>query len=289
MHTRRVAVSDLSSVLLSPWVDTSHRPYVNGDVAYVPVLNGYDYECVLAKKSRYQGRGYQKIGDVIAFHGSRPSDAEVTNVVLHERPRGVIWIKKNLGTMRIPDIDILFGMAGEVIHQESGILYQLDVSQVMFSQGNRQEKKRISTLIRPGERVADMFAGIGYFTLSIARAGGFVHAIEINPISYYYLVKNISLNSLTHQVNPEKGNCHDKLTGIYNRIVMGHFDSWIFLDKALCHVMEGSVLHIHGIEDKETNILQILKKHTFSYDISSHFVKSTSPRKRHMVWDIRII
>ncbi len=46
-----------------------------------------------------------------------------------------------------------------------------------------------------------MFAGIGYFTLPVARAGGFVHAMEINPVAFDYLQKNIVLNKLSGMVD----------------------------------------------------------------------------------------
>lgn len=288
MHTRRIARSDLPSIVHFPWVDTSHRPYIKGDIAYVPVREGYDYEHDLSQKKRYCGRGYQKIGDVVAFHGPKPSQAEITSVIIHEHPRGIVWIKKSNGTMRIPEVEHLFGTSGEVIHNESGLSYCLDVDKVMFSQGNREEKNRISSLVTPGEQIADMFAGIGYFTLPIARAGGYVHAIELNPVSFQYLLTNVQLNKVENRVHPVQGNCHDNLDGVYNRIIMGHFDSWNYILKALSHVTQGSVLHIHGIDTQEKKIIEILDNNCYSYYISSHFVKSIGPRTRHMVWDITI-
>ncbi|MDD4137480.1 MAG: SAM-dependent methyltransferase, partial [Methanoregula sp.] len=89
-----------------------------------------------------------------------------------------------------PRTELLWGTAGEVRHRESGYTYILDPQNVMFSMGNRNEKTRIARLIRAGsgnERVADMFAGIGYFTIPMAGAGARVHAMEINPVAFGYL------------------------------------------------------------------------------------------------------
>ena len=42
------------------------------------------------------------------------------------------------------------------------------------------------------ERVADMFAGIGYFTIPLAGSGASVHAMEINPVAFGFLHRNPS-------------------------------------------------------------------------------------------------
>ncbi|MBN1167914.1 MAG: SAM-dependent methyltransferase [Methanospirillaceae archaeon] len=288
MHTRCIPVSEIKTITSSPWIDTTRRPFVQGTVAYVPVKDGYPYDYTLKERKGYQGRGFQRIGDVIVFHGSRPTHEEISSVRLHFSPRGVIWIRRSQGRMRIPDIEILWGTAGEVLHRESGIVYFLNVEQVMFSQGNRKEKMRISSLIHPGESVADMFAGIGYFTLPVARAGGRVFAIELNPVSYQYLVRNCAVNNLDGNVYAVPGDCRDVMCGYYSRIIMGHFDSLHYLAKALLHVKKGSVIHLHGEEADEGNIIRILQEQNIHFFISSHPVKTIGPGKRHMVWDITI-
>ena len=64
---------------------------------------------------------------------------------------------------------------------------------VMFSSGNVDERVRMSKLKIEGECVVDMFAGIGYFTLPIAKyTGATVQAWEKNPVAYDYLKKNIA-------------------------------------------------------------------------------------------------
>lgn len=288
MHTRCIPVSELKTIVSFPWIDTTRRPFVQGAVAYVPVRDGYPYDYTLKERKGYEGRGFQRIGDVIVFHGNRPTHEEIISVQAQLSPRGVIWIRRSFGQMRIPDIEILWGTAGEVLHRELGILYYLNVEQIMFSQGNRKEKMRISSLIHPGESVADMFAGIGYFTLPIARAGGQVYAIELNPISYQYLVRNCAVNKLDRNVHAVLGDCRDMMCGHYNRIIMGHFDSWRYLTKALLHVMKGTVIHLHGEEADEGNIIRILQEQNTCFSLSSHPVKTIGPGKRHMVWDITI-
>ena len=287
MRTRLIPVSSLPDVCGELWVDQTRKPFINKEGAYVPVRNGYHATHDLPDRHR-TGRGYQKIGDVIAFHGLKPPSTEIDEIVSLENPRGVIWIAGHDGVTRIPRIRVLWGSAGEVIHRESGIEYRFNVEQVMFSQGNREEKSRVSQLVVPGEITADMFAGIGYFTLSLARAGALVHAMEINPVSFAYLEQNIGVNSLTSRVRATCGDCRDLLTGVYDRIHMGHFDSISFLPVAMKHVHSGTCLHVHMLGDRSSEITDTIQSCGFDADMTTNRVKKVGPRVWHLVADVMI-
>ena len=183
---------------------------------------------------------------------------------------------------------MISGEAGEVIHRESGLSYLLDVRTVMFSQGNRSEKSRVSGQVRPGERTCDMFAGIGYFTLGLARAGALVHAIEINPVSFQYLVKNGQMNHLTRHIRAVCGDCRYRISGVYGRIHMGHFDAVSFLPAALPHSSSGTVLHVHMIGDRSAEIERVLQHLGYQAGIEVHRVKKTGPGTWHLVADVVI-
>ena len=92
-----------------------------------------------------------------------------------------------------------------------------------------------------------MFAGIGYFTIPVAGSGARLHAMEINPVAFGYLKRNIRENGLSDHVEPSLGDCRDLLTGTYDRIIMGHFDAASMLQSALLHVHAGSIIHLHSI------------------------------------------
>jgi tRNA wybutosine-synthesizing protein 2 len=150
---------------------------------------------------------------------------------------------------------------------------------------------RIESCVRTSgrtERCADMFAGIGYFTLPAARGGAMVHAMEINPASFAYLRQNIRENHLSAGVVAACGDCRDLLAGVYDRVLMGHFEAERFLPDALAHVQPGSILHVHGIGDRRGGIYAACRECGMEAEISVRNVKKYAPGRWHMVYDVVI-
>ena len=232
------------------------------------------------------------IGEIAVIHGEKPARLEVEEIVQFRQPQGVLWIESLTEVTRTPLTEVLWGDVGEVRHHENGYIYHLDPSKVMFSQGNRVEKMRMATLVRDSdceERVADMFAGIGYFTIPIAGSGGHVHAMEINPVAFDYLKQNILVNGFSDHVTASLGDCKDLLTGIYNRIVMGHFNAILFLPVALDYVESGSTIHVHSIGSVENIIDEMCEGAGFSSTINVHKVKKYRPHDWHVVQDVTLL
>ncbi len=288
VRARKVPAAALASLLDAEWVDHTRRPYVRDGTAWIPVREGYRADVVLPERKTYRGRGYHLVGDVALLRGDAPTEEEIAAIVHHCHPRGVIWVKGYAGKMRIPNTELLYGTAGEVRHREEGYTFILDPGRVMFAQGNRIEKARVAALVRPGERVADMFAGIGYFTIPAASSGATVHAMEINQTAFEYLQRNIIENHVADRVTAEVGDCRRLLSGIYDRVLMGHFDAPLMLADALAHVRSGSVLHVHSIDDATATIQEAVTKAGFSAVTTSRRVKKYGPHAWHVVQDVTI-
>jgi len=288
VKTRVFPRLSLPSVSGEEWVDHLRKVYVEGETAYIPVKDGYPYDCEIDERKPYSGKGYQKMGDTIIFHGETLNENDLNEVLAFERPACVLLSKGQKGVMRIPDIEVFYGTPHDVTFREAGISYTLNPAKVMFSQGNREEKMRIRQLIKPGEIVADMFAGIGYFTLSAAVSGASVHAMELNPESYGYLVRNVQDNNLKDKVIAECGDCRNLLSGMYDRILMGHFDAPDFLPVALEHAGAGTVLHVHGLGDRKEEVQSALSSAGFRYTLNEYKVKKYASHVWHYVWDVTL-
>ncbi|MFB6139876.1 MAG: class I SAM-dependent methyltransferase family protein, partial [Halosimplex sp.] len=102
----------------------------------------------------------------------RPEEVGEALLALHGAADTVLARGPITGAHREPDVTVLAGEGDtETVHREHGTVYAMDLAEVMFSPGNKAERARMGEIVTEGERVVDMFAGIGYFALPMARAG----------------------------------------------------------------------------------------------------------------------
>jgi tRNA wybutosine-synthesizing protein 2 len=200
------------------------------------------------------------IGSVILVDVSdTPRPAAVGDALLsmHGHADTVLARQGIEGQHREPTVEVIAGEGDtSTVHREHGTTYALDFTEVMFSPGNKAERARMGEVVADGERVLDMFAGIGYFTLPMARNGAHVTAIERNPASFQYLVENVVRNEVQAQVETYRADCRDVIEqGVedsdaetpfsFERVVMGYYDAYEYLDSALTALEPGGTLHMH--------------------------------------------
>ncbi|MGB8308676.1 MAG: SAM-dependent methyltransferase [Methanoregula sp.] len=291
MRVRATQKGQLAAICGESWIDTTRHPYIEGDIAWVPVREGLSFDCELPERNAYSGRGFFMLGDIAVIHGTRPTLPEVEEIVRFRSPRGVLWIANLSDVTRTPGSEVLWGSVGEICHRENGYEYYFDPCKVMFAQGNLNEKARMARLISEGpgdEYVADMFAGIGYFTIPMAGNGAQVHAMEINPVAFDYLKMNITRNGLETRVNASFGDCRTSLTGFYDRVVMGHFNAIDMLPCVFPHVKAGSTIHVHSIGEVTDKIMDKVEGAGFSASIQVYKVKKYRPHTWHVVQDVNL-
>jgi tRNA wybutosine-synthesizing protein 2 len=286
MRVRKVGKEALAAAVREPWADPSRRPYVEGETAWVPVRDGYPCDDDLPERRPYGGRPFQMIGDTAVVRGRRPTAEEVAAILAWRRPACVLYLSAIEGVRRLPAVEVLHGEAHPVCHRENGLWYRLNPAEVMYAAGNLEERALMGRTAQEGERVADMFAGIGYFTLPMAAAGANVHAMEINPVSFGYLAENIEANGLTGRVRAECGDCRRLLAGTYDRIVMGHFDAVAFLSEALVHARGGTTIHLHALGDVADAARVSAESTGFKVRIATRKVKKYGPHIWHIVHDM---
>lgn len=209
--------------------------------------------------------------------------------------------KSIVGELRKPGIRYLAGEKNtKTIHNENGIRYSIDVSKVMFSKGNLFERQRIIREILPGETVLDMFAGIGYFSLGVARFSEAkeVISVEKNPESFRLLKENININRIKN-MTAVQGDCRKisgmkEFSGIADRVIMGYLPGTSkFLPHAFRFLGKKGMVHYHDIFNEKdiwkkpvTVIKASAKKKGFSVKISGKkIVKSYAPRVWHVAVD----
>lgn len=238
---------------------------------------------------------WKKIGSIIVVN------KEVEDIQKFLKMPGVDTVVKMgyiKGQKRQPEIEILAGSNTETIHKENHCLFKLDVARVMWSKGNVNERMRIARLVKPGEHVVDMFAGIGYFSIPIAVHSPVekVFSIEINPEAFHYLNENVILNKVENKVEPILGDCRE-IAPLFkaDRVLMGYVGiTHHYLSSALECLNSGGIIHYHEtVPDKIMfeRPLQRIKDAANGRDVTliqQKVIKKYSPGVSHIVVDVLI-
>ncbi len=199
------------------------------------------------------------IGSVVLVEVSdapRPGDVGNALLAMHGHADTVLARDGIAGVHREPSVEVIAGEGDtHTVHREHGTTYALDLAEVMFSPGNKAERAHMGEVVTDGERVLDMFAGIGYFTLPMARGGAHVTAVEHNPDAFRFLVENVVRNEVQEHVETYRADCRDVVeSGVeaadgtpfaFERVVMGYYDAFEYLDSALTALEPGGTLHMH--------------------------------------------
>ncbi|WP_292388424.1 class I SAM-dependent methyltransferase [Methanosarcina sp. UBA5] len=249
--------------------------------------------------------GWQILGDIIIVGIPEILENKKTRIaeallLMYPKCRTVVRDFGIEGQFRQPKRELLLGSGTETVNKEHGCFFKQDVTKVMYSKGNLQERKRMSRL-GEGEIIVDMFAGIGYFSIPMA-----VHSrpkkiigIEINPESFAYLKENIRLNKVEDIFVPICGDCSKVAPeGTADRVLMGYVGTTHhYLGPAIKALKKsGGILHYHetvpeGLartrpqERIEKAACKLGKKVEI---LETHRVKKYSPGVFHVVVDARI-
>lgn len=84
--------------------------------------------------------------------------------------------------------------------KENGAIFEFDFSEVYWNPRLATEHERIIRLHSSGDVLYDVFAGVGPFSIPIARRKAYVLANDLNPASYKWLKHNAKRNKVLDYV-----------------------------------------------------------------------------------------
>jgi tRNA (guanine37-N1)-methyltransferase len=125
----------------------------------------------------------------------------VGQVILDKNPT-IKTVVNKVGTItsefRVFDMEVLAGENETVTEvKQHGLRFKLDFRKVYWNSRLEKEHSRlIEEWIEPGHVVIDAMAGIGPFAIPAAKRGSVVHANDLNPDSYKWLVTNTEVNKV---------------------------------------------------------------------------------------------
>ncbi len=156
------------------------------------------------------------------------------------------------GELRLRDIKYVAGRRKtETVHKEFGCNYKLDVKKVYFSPRESTERGRVANEVNNGETVMVMFAGVGPFSILIAKRKDVnVYSVEINRDACKYAKENTHINRVAAKVDIVCGDARvvcKKFYGKCDRVVMPlPKEGYRFLDVALkCIKPKGGIIHFY--------------------------------------------
>jgi tRNA (guanine37-N1)-methyltransferase len=210
------------------------------------------------------------------------------------------------GTYRLRDFGFLAGEHRTVtVYKEHGCVYEVDVAKAYFSPRLGTEHQRVAALVKAGEVVVDLFAGVGPFAVPIAKRQptAKVYAIDINADAVEMLKKNARLNRVEAKIFPITGDARkvvdERLAGTADRVIMNLPETASeFIDVACKSIKPGGgIIHFYGfvrlpktIEDLQREFSQAVEKsgrHVEEFTCSKA-VRETAPFEWQAVLDARI-
>lgn len=207
------------------------------------------------------------------------------------------------GEHRTRDLELLAGEdSTRTEYRENGCRFAVDVEHAFVSPRLSTERERIAGLVRDGETVVNMFAGVGMFSIVAARQRRCtVHSIDINPLAIRLCQESIAMNRLAGSVLPVCGDAAriigERLRGASDRTLMLLPErSDEFLEAAVAATRDGGTVHYysHIHADRRGDAPALAEGHYLevappgSRILNSRIVRAVGPRYYQTVVDAEV-
>jgi tRNA (guanine37-N1)-methyltransferase len=223
-----------------------------------------DYRVIVEAPAAVRSRlptSFDVIGDVAIIRlddDQLPYAGAVGEALMRTFPRlRTVTLDRGVkGELRVRDLEVVAGEDWtETVHTEFGIRLLIDPAKVYFNPRLSNERSRIAALVRDGETVVDMFAGVGPFSIMIAKHArpGVVYAMDLNHDAVEYMRKNIQLNKVT-TVLPIEGDARQLVFDVpcADRVIMNlPHSAGDFFHDALTRLKLGGTIHFYTICERD--------------------------------------
>jgi len=170
---------------------------------------------------------YDLIGDIAVLRVPDNLKARI-----HVAARAILLAHRNVktvllqfggvaGEFRLRSLDWVMGeRKTQTVHREWGCTCGVDLETCYFSPRLSFERMRVARLVKPGETIANMFAGVGCFSVLMAKLGRpqIVYSIDVNPSATEYLQENARLNRVEAQVVSIQGDAKEVIAQYLGRV-----------------------------------------------------------------------
>ncbi len=293
-------------------IDETFKIAASRNCIYIPVkdevdassfkLEACDVVAAPQRRSSNVDSSYEIIGDIAILDQPPHNDALGEEVLKIRKDVNVVLAATGgvHGQYRLKDLVFITGeKRTTTVYKEYGSSLLIDVAKAYFSPRLATERHRIANLAQPSEIIVDMFAGVGPFTIMLAKKVKKVIAFEINPIAVEYLKKNVTRNHVSNVIVCQ-GDAKDlapRLQRVADRVIMNlPHAAFEFLSEALTILSEsGGTIHYYDIrtEDEFTHAIEgvrhAIEKHgRIVEELHVKKVRSYAPHRYIIALDIDV-
>ena len=204
--------------------------------------------------------GFDVIGDIAIVDADDPDATRIAKALMEYRKSinvvlGAVGPVE--GEFRTRQWVVLAGEhRTRTMHKEHGCRYNVDLAGAYFSARLGTERKRVADMVKPGQYVVDLFAGVGPFSILIGKSvpGASVVAVDKNPGAVKLLRENIRLNRLDNVTAVEDDARHaaGNLKHSADHVIMNLPQSAReFLDYGILAAKNGGVVHFYDITHED--------------------------------------
>ena len=287
MRIRRlssVTLRDTLSDKLEPWeLKLLFKSYdIIGDIAIIRVPEA------LRKRKEFIAEG------ILQTHKHVKTVLQQTSPVSKEfRLRGLEWAAGEKKT--------------ETVYKEYGCVFKVDLEKCYFSPRLSYERMRIAQQVQTGEVIVNMFAGVGCYSILIAKHAKTrkIYSIDLNPDAVRYMLENVLLNKVQNQVVAIQGDAKNviqqTLKNEVDRVLMPLPErAYEYLDYALLALKPaGGWIHYYAfehakkpenpVEKAEAKVREKLRSLNIDFEVPfRRIVRDVGPNWFQVVLDIRI-
>lgn len=255
------------------------RIRTNNEELLIPItkpVEGYsiekeDFEPLEKEKSLEELLGfnprYEQIGDIAIIEMYESDAQKIAEALIRKKKAKTVLQAASAveGEYRTREFSFIAGERRTgTMYRENNCTYKLDVASVYFTPRLSTERMRIAEQVKNGEKVVDMFAGVGPFSILIAKKypEAQVIAIDKNPVAIKYLRENVRINKLKN-VEIREGDVREQIKGIpeADHVIMNLPHSSVeFLDAAFSVAKKGGFVHFYAITHEDDLFDGILRK-----------------------------
>ena len=230
------------------------------------------------------------------------------SLLRHVKPAKSVFLQTSSvkGAYRIRNLEFLAGLNNTITeYREHGCRFKVDVNNAYFSPRLSTERLRIAKMVSQEEVITNMFAGVGTYSIVIAKINNNskIYNIDLNPIANTLCVTNVYLNKVQDRVFPICGDAREiiasQIKGKSNRVIMPLPErAKEFVDSAVLALKkEEGIIHYFAHVDANTKKLAIEQGIIDTEDAFRHYrykilatrvIREVGPRLYQIVSDVYV-